>query len=95
MKVENVAMRIYHKHSDTMEIDWAGDTILVSDWLIGESPPVYLFMTVLPCSSSVYVEDCSNMKRGSWLLCYVYVYNYFGGVARLLIPDNYNCEASH
>ncbi len=29
-----------------------------------------------------------EMKTENWLLCHVHAYNYFGGVARLLIPDN-------
>jgi hypothetical protein len=28
------------------------------------------------------------MKQENWLLCHVHAYEYFGGVARLLIPDN-------
>lgn len=28
------------------------------------------------------------MKQENWLLCHVHVYEYFGGVTRLLIPDN-------
>lgn len=28
------------------------------------------------------------MKTENWLLCHVHAYGYFGGVPRLLIPDN-------
>jgi hypothetical protein len=28
------------------------------------------------------------MRTDSWLLCHVHAFNYFGGVTRLLIPDN-------
>ena len=28
------------------------------------------------------------MKLENWLNCHIYVFEYFGGVARLLIPDN-------
>ena len=28
------------------------------------------------------------MKTTNWLLCHVHAYQYFGGVTRLLIPDN-------
>lgn len=28
------------------------------------------------------------MKTTNWLLCHVHAYEYFGGVTRLLIPDN-------
>ena len=28
------------------------------------------------------------MASENWLLCHVHAYNYYGGVTRLLIPDN-------
>ena len=71
-----------------MEVDWAGDTIPVYDPMTGEPSPAYLFVAVLPCSCFVYAEACADMKTENWLLCHVHAYNYFGGVARLLIPDN-------
>ena len=56
--------------------------------MTGEAFPAYLFVAVLPCSCFVYAEACADMKTENWLLCHVHAYNYFGGVARLLIPDN-------
>lgn len=72
-----------------MEVDWAGDTIPVFDPVTGEADAAYLFIAVLPCSCYVYAEAHEDMKQENWLLCHVHAYSYFGGVARLLIPDNY------
>jgi transposase len=36
----------------------------------------------------VYAEACDDMKTENWLNCHVQAFNYFGGVTRLLIPDN-------
>jgi transposase len=36
----------------------------------------------------VYAEAREDMRADSWLLCHVHAFNYFGGVTRLLIPDN-------
>lgn len=47
-----------------------------------------MFAAVLPCSCYAYVEACDDMKTTNWLLCHVHAYEYFGGVTRLLIPDN-------
>ena len=54
----------------------------------GESYPVYLFIAVLPCSGYTYAEATADMKLESWLSCHIHAYEYFGGVTRLLIPDN-------
>ena len=45
-------------------------------------------MAVLPCSWYTYAEACGDMKQENWLLCHVHAFDYFGGVPRLLIPDN-------
>lgn len=81
-------MRIHHKPGDAMEVDWAGGTLPITDPITGVSIPAYLFVAVLPCSCYAYAELCSDMKSENWLLCHVHAYEYFGGVPRLLIPDN-------
>lgn len=81
-------MRIKHKPGDAMEVDWAGGTLPIQDPVTGEETPAYLFISVLPCSCYVYAELCRDMRSESWLLCHVHAYEYFGGVPRLIIPDN-------
>ena len=87
-RIKKATMRISHKPGDAMEVDWAGNTIPVWDSMTGESVPAYLFIAVLPCSCYVYAQACSDMKSDTWILCHVNAYKYFGGVTRLLIPDN-------
>ena len=71
-----------------MQVDWAGDTIPLQDPVTGEQSAAYLFVAVLPCSYYTYAEACDDMKTENWLNCHVHAFDYFGGVARLLIPDN-------
>lgn len=87
-RVTKATMRIQHKPGDAIQVDWAGDTIPVYDCITGEQSAVYLFVAVLPCSCYVYAEACDDMKTENWLNCHVHAFNYFGGVTRLLIPDN-------
>lgn len=87
-KVTKATMRITHKPGDAMQVDWAGETIPYYDPVTGEQYKAYLFVAVLPCSCYIYVEACTDMKQENWLLCHVHAYEYFGGVTRLLIPDN-------
>lgn len=77
-----------HKPGDTMQVDWAGGTIPYYDSITGEEYKAYLFVAALPCSSYLYVEACTDMKQESWLMCHVHDYEYFGGVTRVLVPDN-------
>lgn len=81
-------MRIQHKPGDAMQVDWAGSTIPIHNPETGEAMKTYLFIAVLPCSCLVYAQACVNMGIESWLDCHVHAYAYYGGVTRLLIPDN-------
>ena len=71
-----------------MQVDWAGDPLYITDRETGEEWPSYIFVAVLPCSWNTYAEPCNDMKSENWLLCHVHAYEFFGGVTRLLIPDN-------
>ncbi len=48
----------------------------------------YIFVGVLPCSCYAYVEAFSSMVTENRITAHVNAYNYFGGVTRILIPDN-------
>lgn len=87
-RITKATMRIQHKPGDAMQVDWAGDTIPLQDPVTGEQSAAYLFVAVLPCSYYTYAETCDDMKTENWLNCHVHAFDYFGGVARLLIPDN-------
>jgi len=87
-RLTKATMRITHKPGEAMQVDWAGNTIPYYDSVTGAESAAYLFVSVLPCSCYAYVEACGDMKLENWLLSHVHAYNYFGGVTRLLIPDN-------
>ena len=87
-RITKATMRIQHKPGDAIQVDWAGDTIPIQDPVTGEQSAAYLFVAVLPCSYYTYAEACEDMKTENWLNCHVHAFDYFGGVARLLIPDN-------
>lgn len=81
-------MRIHHKPGDAMEVDWAGGTLKITDPVTGNTRDAYLFAGVLPCSCYTYAELTRDMTTENFLLCHSHAYAYFGGVPRLLIPDN-------
>ena len=86
-RVTKATMRIQHKPGEVMQVDWAGNTIPIHD-ASGNEDKAYVFVAVLPCSCYAYAEACPDMLSETWLLCHAHAYSYFGGVTRLLIPDN-------
>ena len=81
-------MHVDHKPGDTMQVDWAGQTGGIVDTDTGEIIPVYLFVAVLPYSGYAYTEGFLDMKQEAWINAHVHAYQYFGGITRLLVPDN-------
>jgi transposase len=87
--VQNKAtLHIVHKPGERMEVDWAGDTTVLSDNVSGGPIPVYVFVAVLPCSGYAYTEGFLKQNMDSWITAHVHAYQFFGGVTRLLVPDN-------
>jgi transposase len=81
-------MHITRKPGELMEVDWAGQTAKVVDTDTGGDIEAYIFVASLPYSGYSYVEAFFDMQQESWIAAHVNAYNYFGGVARILVPDN-------
>lgn len=81
-------MHLEHKPGETMQVDWAGTPAHVLDTATGELLDAYLFVAVLPYSGYAYVEAFPDMKQDAWITAHVNAYRFFGGVTRILTPDN-------
>lgn len=81
-------MHIHRKPGEQLEVDWAGQTAAIVDNLTGEIIPAYVFVGALSCSQYAYVEAFLSMNMESWIAAHVNMYQYFGGVTRILVPDN-------
>ena len=81
-------MHLEHKPGETMQVDWAGQTAALVDTDTGELIAAYVFVAVLPYSGYAYVEAFLDMKQEAWIVAHVNAYRFFGGVTRILTPDN-------
>jgi len=81
-------MHIGHKPGEIMEVDWAGQTAFIQNTDTGEPIKAYIFAAVLPYSGYTYVEAFLSQDQQSWIQAHVNAFGYFGGVTRILVPDN-------
>ncbi|MET1250221.1 IS21 family transposase [Sporolactobacillus sp. STCC-11] len=81
-------MRIKRKPGEAMEVDWTGQTVSLKDSVTGQIIPAYVFVSVLPCSQYAYVEAFLSMNTQSWITAHIHALKFFGGVPRMIIPDN-------
>lgn len=83
-----VTMRIPRKPGEQVEVDWAGDSTHIVDPDTGEITDVRVFVGVMTYSQYAYVEAFLNEQQNAWITAHVHMLEFFGGVPRMIVPDN-------
>ena len=81
-------MHVHRKPGEQVEVDWAGQTAPIVDNETGEIINAYVFVGVLSSSQYAYVEAFLSQNQECWIAAHVNMYKFFGGVTRILVPDN-------
>lgn len=81
-------MHIKRKPGEQTEVDWAGQKAQIVDRDTGEIIEVSVFVGVLSSSQYAYAEAFLNQDLECWITAHVNMFQFFGGVTRILIPDN-------
>lgn len=79
--------QVYHA-GETMFVDYSGLTMEVADPITVEVKPVQIFVAALGASGAVFVHATPDQKKASFIESHTLAFEYFGGVAERLIPDN-------
>ncbi|MAT44345.1 MAG: hypothetical protein CL609_18590 [Anaerolineaceae bacterium] len=82
------SMRFEHVGGEQMQVDYAGVKIQITDPETGEISKVPVFVAVLPASNYTYAEVHCNANQRNWNNAHVRALEYFGGVVKIVIPDN-------
>ena len=88
-------MHIRSKSGEQVEVDWAGDSVTIIDPDTDELLKAYIFVGVMTYSQYAYGEAFLDMKQKSWITAHVHMYEFFCGVARILVPDNCKTAVVH
>jgi transposase len=84
----HATMRIPRKPGEQVEVDWAGDPAFIIDPDTGKLTEAWLFVGVMTFSQYAYVEAFVNEKQKAWILAHIHMFEFFGGIARILVSDN-------
>ena len=87
-KKNSVYMRKLYKAGERVLVDWAGLTMKYYEPSSKCEKTVYMFVAVLPASSFLYAQPLCDMKMRCWIEGHINAFEYFGGVPKLLVPDN-------
>ena len=88
-------MHIPRKPGEQVEVDWAGDPAHIIDPDTGEITDAWLFVGVMTYSQYAYVEAFINERTDAWIKAHVHMYEYFGGIAPILVSDNCTTAVNH
>ena len=80
--------RLAHEPGAKAYIDWAGDTAAITDRLTGAKTKVYVLVVALPYSDRFWAQGFTDMRQRSWQEGQARALEDFGGVPRMLVPDN-------
>jgi transposase len=85
---QDVVMRLEYAAGERMFVDFAGDTVSVTDPETGEIWQAQVFVSVLGASGYLYVEATRGQDLASWLGAHVRALEFYGGGPRVIVPDN-------
>ncbi|MGB9693897.1 MAG: DDE-type integrase/transposase/recombinase, partial [Fervidobacterium sp.] len=60
----------------------------------GQKTQVELFVGVLGSSGYTYARACYSQNLENWIDCHVRMFDYFGGVPEVVVPDNLKSVAT-
>ena len=80
-------MRHVHVPGEKMFVDWAGQKVPIHS-TNGVLVEASLFIAVLGASNMTYAEAFENEKLPAWIAAHCHAYAFFGGVAKVTVPDN-------
>lgn len=88
LRTNDLVATMQHVPGRAMQVDWAGDTVDLVDPVTGEVTKAFLFVAVLPYSGVVFCRAYLNQKSEAWLDAHARAFTFFGGVTKMIIPDN-------
>jgi len=94
LKKLDPVFRNHHRAGHKMFVDFAGQTIEIINRDTGEITTAHLFVAVLGASNYTYVEALPSQDLPGWISAHVHAFDFFGGVAEILVPDNLRAGVS-
>lgn len=84
----DVWMRQTHKAGEKAFVDYSGMKLAMRNSLTGETVEVEIFVMALGASSYTFAEATLTQQLCDWIGSHVRAFEFFGGVAEILVPDN-------
>lgn len=87
-KTLNPVMRQPHKAGEKIFVDYSGMTMEWIDPQTWEIHTAQVFVGCLGASQRIFVEATATQQLPDWINSHVHMFEYFGGVSEIIVPDN-------
>ena len=84
----DVVLRQVYRAGEKAFVDYAGSTVEVTDRRTGEVQDAKVFVGVLAASNHTFVDVTLTRSLPDWTASHVRMFEFWGGVPELVIPDN-------
>jgi transposase len=81
-------LRQVYKAGEKLFVDYAGQTMEITDPKTGEIHEAQIFVATLGASNYTFTEATLSQDLPSWIQSHVRTFEFFQGVPEILIPDN-------
>jgi transposase len=88
LATQDPVLRREHAPGDKLFVDYAGQTVPITDRHTGELRAAQIFIGVLGCSNYTFAEATLSQQLPDWLTSHVRMLEYLGGVPAAIVPDN-------
>jgi transposase len=82
------SMRQLHRGGEKLFVDYCGPTVAIVDTTSGLTHQAQIFVAVLGASNYTFAEATLSQSLPDWIASHQRAFEFFGGVTRLVIPDN-------
>jgi len=84
----DLCLRQEYRAGEKLFVDYAGQTMEITDPDTGEVQEVQIFVATLGASNYTYAEPTLSQELSSWIQSHVHTFEFLGGVTEILVPDN-------
>jgi transposase len=91
----DLCLRQGYRAGEKLFVDYAGQTIPIQDPRTGQTREAYLFVATLGASNYTFAEATLSQDLPSWIQSHVHAFDFFQGVAEILVPDNLKTGVTH
>ena len=85
---QHPTMLLEHKAGDKLFVDYAGQTMPLTDPKTGEMTEAQIFVAVLGASNYTFAEATLTQSLPDWIGSHIRCFAFLGGAPRLVVPDN-------